>query len=1121
VKRYDVTDISQFTISSLKYNTAGAVVLATDPLSHSATVSYVDSFSDGNNGRNTLAYPKTITDADGYSSTLIYNFDFGAVTSKQTPQPNTIENVPGPVQTLTYDAAGRTEKVTSTTNGAYVKYVYGPNYLLTLSTVNIVADEAYSNTVFDGMGRTVVAARNHPGSLGGYRAVNTIYDLMGRAVKQSNPTETNDAWLPAGDDAAGWLYAQQTYDWRARPLVTTNTDLTTREASYAGCGCAGGEVVTLTDEGTIDGGVPKRRQQKIYSDVLGRTVKTEVLNWDGAGNSGTDGSVYSTTVNTYNARDQLTRVRQFDAAQGTVPSDPNDFSCPTGSCQQTTMTYDGYGRSKTKHAPEQDEGTATTWNYNADDTVQSVTDARGASQTFTYNNRRLVKDISYSAPAGINSTAPVSYDYDAAANRTSMTDGMGSMSYSYDQLSRLTSETRTLTGIGTYPLSYAYNLANQLTSITDPFSAQVGYNHDLAGRLSSITGSGYANVSTYASNLQYRAWGAIKALTYGNNYTLSMSYNARLQGTQFEVAGRPPQYGSSTVMKTQQQYYADGRLKFADDLLDERFDRAYSYEQVERLQEAYTGSEARDFINQTSSGTATGPYRQSYAYDVWSDPTSRVARFWSRSSTFTASYSNGRNTGSLWQYDADGRLVREPTVRYDFDAAGRNVTTSSIIVNSYTGGSVSQSGDGDGMTLKRVETQQDVTTTSYQVRSSVLGGRVVTELSASGQKLKTHVYAGKQQLAEQADGIVTWQHSNPFSGSEGIAYSTGLYAADTEPDPLGANVGFEDPYLYFEEPRPDSIQLLGGNSNGQCMLEGMTFDCMSVQRLLELGAAAECPDNDCGPRYNPNRDGPSRGGWQIPIFAGAGFLYGSLGPSNPPPGSEPPILKTGSSAQTNPAGYGFQFTEDGDAEGPNSSGDSIIPVNYLPFPQNPGHVNEIERLNALVDAHYTDCARRLGNSPAPSQDATKSILSTSLLEGTAATLLAVTWTSESGFNFYPDSNPDGGGVGDADIGPMQIDYNTFHAWSGLAGLDVGEVYGTTTTGRQRFNGNPYTNLRAAARILNAEGRGRNAAGRYRVGSGPHSRTPQGRRDFQTRAREYDTLAPGYDAFFDCLRRGGR
>jgi hypothetical protein len=99
---------------------------------------------------------------------------------------------------------------------------------------------------------------------------------MGRAWKNSNPTEVNSSWAPSGDDAAGMYYTQQTYDWQGRPLITTNPDGTTKEASYAGCGCAGGAVVTLTDEGTIDAGVAKRRQQKIYSDVLGRTVKTEI-----------------------------------------------------------------------------------------------------------------------------------------------------------------------------------------------------------------------------------------------------------------------------------------------------------------------------------------------------------------------------------------------------------------------------------------------------------------------------------------------------------------------------------------------------------------------------------------------------------------------------------------------------------------------------------------------------------------------------------------------------------------------------------------------------------------------------------------------------------------------------
>jgi len=71
--------------------------------------------------------------------------------------------------------------------------------------VNSVADEAYSVQFFDGAGRTILAGGNHPGSTGGNRLVNSIYDRMGRLVKQSNPTETNGDRVPVGDDSAGWF----------------------------------------------------------------------------------------------------------------------------------------------------------------------------------------------------------------------------------------------------------------------------------------------------------------------------------------------------------------------------------------------------------------------------------------------------------------------------------------------------------------------------------------------------------------------------------------------------------------------------------------------------------------------------------------------------------------------------------------------------------------------------------------------------------------------------------------------------------------------------------------------------------------------------------------------------
>ena len=104
-----------------------------------------------------------------------------------------------------------------------------------------------------------------------------------------------------------------------------------------------------------------------------------------------------------------------------------------------------------------------------------MTDARGATTTYGYNPRRLVTGITYGAPTGVATTANVSFAYDAAGHRTSMTDGMGSVSYNYNNLVQLTSETRNFTGVGSYTLTYDYNLAGELASITNPWSAQVSY----------------------------------------------------------------------------------------------------------------------------------------------------------------------------------------------------------------------------------------------------------------------------------------------------------------------------------------------------------------------------------------------------------------------------------------------------------------------------------------------------------------------------------------------------------------------------------------------------------------------------------------------------------------------
>src|SRR5205085_8105272 len=186
VSRWDVTAINNGSLAHtahMSYDDAGSVISTTDPLTRQTSFGYADSFSDGNNSRNTFAYPTTVTDAGGFSSAVQYNYDFGAKTRAEGPLPADQPN--GLIQTFAYDGAARLERMTTVNNDAYTRYVYGPYFVQQYSSVNSVADEAYSVQTFDGLGRVVGAASNNPGSTGGYKAQMTQYDLMGRAVKQS------------------------------------------------------------------------------------------------------------------------------------------------------------------------------------------------------------------------------------------------------------------------------------------------------------------------------------------------------------------------------------------------------------------------------------------------------------------------------------------------------------------------------------------------------------------------------------------------------------------------------------------------------------------------------------------------------------------------------------------------------------------------------------------------------------------------------------------------------------------------------------------------------------------------------------------------------------------------
>lgn len=809
-------------------------------------------------------------DPDGYFSTMQYDYDLGAV--RETTDPK------GAKRRTAYDAAGRVSRVEVNngpdpndeyTNGANTRYVYDQTLThvdsFTLLQTSVPLLVLYSFQQLDGIGRVTATASTFPNSTGGYRGQVMFYDTMGRVTSQSNPTEMSKTWGATGDDSA-WIYTTQTYDWKGRPLVTTNpgSPQTTRQFDYTGCGCAGGEVVTSIDE--------SNRKQRTTYDVLGRVSKTEVFNADA------NSSVYATTGYLYNGRDQATRVRQY---QG--PDTSTTY-------QDTVMTYDGHGRLQTRHRPIEIalDGltlTYTTFDYNADDTLHVRTDPRGATATYTYNARHLVTQIKYVKPAGSGPDGPdavtvippapqVDFDYDEAGNRKWMTDGQGTegegrTDYTYDKWSRLRGETRQFTNVinnggAASSLTYDYNLAGEMTSLTDAFGQKVDYAYDQAGELTSASLVG----TDFVSAMRYRAWGALKQMDFNNQAALtnhlreSMSYNERLQVTQYAlrqvsdnsvVLGYEYRYDLDTQTLPNVTAPNDGRVRYARDLTtaNSTMDRSYSYDQAGRLISGHSGNEARG-----ESNNASGPYNHSYGYDAFGNLIGRHGRNGyagpgSVGLFYDVTYENDRNQG--WTYNAAGEVTVAEQQQYQWNAAGQMSLAVGLNMNLRY--------DGDGQNSVRVvDDGMGQVTTTYYVRSSVLGGQVVNEINANGASKQRYIYANGQKVGRQRSGTQYWVSEDPAQLTYVETDSNRAINSRVQMDPLGVVTGTGtgggtppggtiNPVGYYGNP---------GSAGTGCRLDGAPFPCDWLGRLVsgggsDSGSAVWCPNNDCGPRAK--RDG--------------------------------------------------------------------------------------------------------------------------------------------------------------------------------------------------------------------------------------------------------------------------
>ena len=204
--------------------------------------------------------------------------------------------------------------------------------------------------------------------------------------------------------------------------------------------------------------------------------------------------------------------------------------------QMRTFVYDALSRVTSQTTPE--AGTVT-FTYTSFSAVQTRTDARGVITTYGYDALNRPQTVSYNTSAAplVATTSGVTIAYKTTApgkgQVSSVTDGLGTETYAFDPLGRVSSKTRTI-DTRSYQTQYLYNNANQMTHLIYPSGKRVRVNRDTRGRMSGMDRvDGFDNVlGTYVTGVTYRVEGMVSGLSLGNGVNESYGYsNDRLQMT--------------------------------------------------------------------------------------------------------------------------------------------------------------------------------------------------------------------------------------------------------------------------------------------------------------------------------------------------------------------------------------------------------------------------------------------------------------------------------------------------------------------------------------------------------------------------------------------------------------
>jgi RHS repeat-associated protein len=484
----------------------------------------------------------------------------------------------------------------------------------------------------------------------------------------------------------------------------------------------------------------------------------------------------------------------------------------------TTFNYDANGNLTAVHPPA--PMAATTIVPDALGRPANVTDPKGQKETFTYDKADRITQILFGSATTCNtSTTCIKYAYDKDGNLTSRVSNIGTTSYSYDLLGRLTK--KALPGplidacAGDNGMKLGYDAASNVTSYCDARGTVV-YGYDAANELTSIQepgGNCSANPVTgpctkigyVDSNGKFQD-GRRTSITYppSTGAVMTIAYDNAANLTSI-VAKK----GASTL--TSFSYtYANGTQDV--DVRKTMTDTAgvtttYQYDDARRLCWFLVGSSTNACSSPPAGST-------SFTYDGNGNRTKMVAGATTTNYAYNAddelcATSSGTPSCSTpnYTYDGNGNLTSSPVFSsLTYNAKDQTISRTPV------GGSATSYSYADADQTERV------TIGSRTLAWSPLG---LAEESSDGGTFYTNDPTGSV-LGERVtnfgsnyyflyDGLGSVVGVMDANGSVGKNYSYDAFGNTTQsgPSPINSNLRFASGY---HEPAPHNLYQFGARS---------------------------------------------------------------------------------------------------------------------------------------------------------------------------------------------------------------------------------------------------------------------------------------------------------------------